>query len=64
MNDMKNSERVRQMYVMSGLTYAQLSELTDIKQNTLACWITGRRNPPDYVVEFIRDKLKEHEEKR
>ncbi len=62
MNDKKNCEKVRQIYIMSGLTYEKLSKLTGISQNTLACWITGRRNPPDYVVDLIRAKIKQHKQ--
>ena len=54
---MKNSSKVKQIYEMSGLTYEQLSGLTRISENTLACWITGRRNPPDYVVSYLLQKV-------
>lgn len=62
MNEKKNSEKVRQLYIMSGLTYEELSKLTGIRQNTLACWITGRRNPPDYVVDLIRAKINQYKQ--
>ena len=55
-----NAMKVRILWAKSGLTYEQLARLTGIKINTLANWITERKNPPDYVVEFIRMKINDY----
>lgn len=60
MVEQNNSKRVRELYLASGLSYSKLSDVTGIKRNTLANWIMGRRNPPDYVVEFIEKKITEY----
>ena len=52
------SEEIREIWASSGMTYKEISKITGIKENSLACWITGRRNPPEYVVEYLRLKLK------
>ena len=57
MEDRKNCKRVRDAYVRSGLSYQELAELTGLKENSLACWITGRRNPTDVVANFIEEKV-------
>lgn len=56
---MTNSEKIRQLYEESGLSYSELSKLLDVPYNTLANWLMGRRNPPDYIVEMIRTKLEQ-----
>lgn len=53
----KNSERVKQAYEKSGLTYDALAKLTGVKRNSLACWIIGRRNPSDIVTNLIEEKV-------
>lgn len=57
MEDRKNCERVRDAYVRSGLSYQEIAELTGLKENSLACWITGRRNPTDFVANYIEEKV-------
>lgn len=49
--------RIRQAYVSSRLSYSELAKLTGIKRNTLACWITGRRTPPEVIVHMIEEKV-------
>jgi DNA-binding transcriptional regulator YiaG len=39
------------------MSYAELSELTGIPKDTLANWILGRREPPDYVIKLLKEKL-------
>lgn len=58
----KNWEIIRQIYIMSGLTQKQLSQITGIKMNTIACWVAGRRNPPDYTVDLFRAKIAQYEQ--
>lgn len=53
----KNSERVKRAYEKSGLTYDALARLVGVKRNSLACWITGRRNPSDIVASLIEEKV-------
>lgn len=53
----KNSERVRNAYKKSGLSYTGLAKLTGLKRNSIACWITGKRNPNDVVTDFIEEKV-------
>ena len=50
-----NSERVRDAWKKSGLSYRELSALTKIPQNTLACYITGKRNPTDITTNVIEE---------
>ncbi len=52
-----NTERVRAAYLSSGLTYDELAELTQVKRNSLACWITGRRTPNDSITAMIEEKV-------
>lgn len=52
-----NSERVKQAYEKSNLTYDELAKLTGVKRNSLACWITGRRNPSDIITSLIEEKV-------
>ncbi len=54
------SNRIRQAYMNSGLSYSELAKLTGIKRNTLACWITGRRTPPEVIVRMIEEKVSVH----
>ena len=61
-NEMKNCEKIRLLYVMSGLTQKQLSQITGIKMNTIMCWVSGRRNPPDHVVEWFRSKIAQYKQ--
>lgn len=58
MGEKKNSERIRKAYEECGLTYKSLASLTGLKVNSLACWITARRNPPDYVADMIVEKVR------
>lgn len=57
MNEKTNHERVREAYVKSGLSYSRLAKLTGFKENSLACWITGRRTPTDVVTNLIEEKV-------
>lgn len=50
-------EKVRELYQQSGLTYMEISRITGIKQNTLACYFTGRRVPSDKTVQLIQQKI-------
>lgn len=52
-----NKQRVREAYQQSGLTYDELAELTGLKRNSLACWITGRRNPNNVITNLIEEKV-------
>lgn len=57
---MKNNERIRKAYEKAkeyGMTYQKLAVLTGVKINTLTCWLTGKRNPPDHVVNLIEEKV-------
>ena len=60
----KNSKKIRKIYERAkkkgNLTYETLAALLGVKENTLACWITGRRNPPDYVVQSIEQKVNDY----
>ena len=53
-------EQLRELYLQSGLTQAELSEITGIKKGTLEFWLSGYRKTPIYAVEFIRHKLEQH----
>lgn len=37
-----------------------MSKLTGIKQNTLACYITGKRNPSDITTKAIEQAITAH----
>lgn len=54
----KANEVIRFIYEKSHLTYNEISKLTDVKKDTLAGWITRRRNPPSYTARMIFEKLK------
>ena len=55
-----NAQTIRDLYKESGLSYEELSVLTGIKKNTLAQWITLRKSPPDYCVEFVRERVRKY----
>lgn len=57
MSNQTSSEMIREIWASSGMSYCELSKLTNITENTLACWISGRRNPPLYVVDYVKMKL-------
>lgn len=57
MKEKKNCDRVREAYIRSGLSYPKLAKLIGVKENSLACWITGRRNPTDVVTNLIEEKV-------
>jgi len=57
MTNQTSSEMIREIWASSGLSYCELSKIVGIAENTLACWISGRRNPPHYVVEYVKMKL-------
>ena len=57
MAEKKNSKRVRAAWARSGLTYDELAELTGQKRNSIACWITGQRNPSDVTTAMIEEKV-------
>lgn len=48
---------MKELYKKSGLTYDELARLTGIKRNTLACYLTGKRQPSDIVTERITEKV-------
>lgn len=52
-----NSQKIRTLYKESNFTYKELSEITGVKYQTIASWIMGRRNPPDYVYDIIETKI-------
>ena len=52
-----NVKRVRDAYLASGLTYSKLALLVGVKRNTLACWITGKRNPSNLFANLIEEKV-------
>lgn len=60
----RNCDKIREIYVRNGLTYKKMSEITGIRQNTIACWVTGRRNPPDYTLKFVRAKINSYLKER
>jgi transcriptional regulator with XRE-family HTH domain len=56
MND--NGTFLKELKEREKMSYTELSELTGIPKDTLANWILGRREPPDYVINLLKDKLK------
>lgn len=47
----------------AGLTQRQFSEMFGIPIDTVKCWDSGRRNPPEWAERLIVEKLeglKEH----
>ena len=59
-----NSFIIREAYLRSGYSYRELSAITGVKYETLASWLMGRRNPPDYAVETILSKIKANPKRR
>lgn len=41
----------------AGLTQSSMSKLLNIPLRTIENWDTGKRTPPDYVVELIAYRL-------
>lgn len=64
MDGRRNCDKIREIYITSGLTYEKMSEITGIKHNTIACWCTGRRNPPDHTLKFVRAKINSYLKER
>ena len=55
--DMRNARAIRELYLKSGYSYTEFSRITGISYGTVAGWLTGKRNPPDYVVEAVKVRL-------
>jgi transcriptional regulator with XRE-family HTH domain len=53
----RNIERIRRAYERSGLSYVALARLTGLKYNSIACWVTGKRNPSDIVTNLVEEKV-------
>lgn len=45
-----------------GITQAKLANITNIPLDTIRSWEQGRRTPPGYVSDYIREKLEVYEE--
>jgi len=63
----KNSEEIRELMDMYGLSTVDLAEMTGVKKNTVYSWFRPSdsqysRNPPNQIVELVKlkcDKLYE-----
>lgn len=51
---------IKELRKASGLTQQAMSDALHISKRTIEDWETGRRTPPEYVVELIAYYL-EHE---
>lgn len=51
---------IKELRKASGLTQQAMSDALHISKRTIEDWETGRRTPPEYVVELIKYYL-EHE---
>ena len=51
MTDSNNINQIKAARTAAGYTQQQLSDTLNIPLITLSQWETGRRNPPEYVLE-------------
>lgn len=52
------SNPIREIYLESGMSYNEMAEITGLKYNTLANYLTGRRKPSKLVIDMVRKKMK------
>ena len=57
MKENDNQIFLKELKEREKMSYAELSELTGIPKDTLANWILGRREPPEYVIKLLKEKL-------
>ena len=50
---MTNSEKIRKICEENNLGKRDISLLTKIPVDTVRCWFDSRRNPADYIVDYI-----------
>lgn len=51
-NDVTDN-KVRDLYLSTGLSYAEIAKITNIKYNTISVWITGKRKVPTYKYNYM-----------
>lgn len=53
-------EALRKAYERSGMSYKKLADFLGLRENTLACWLTNKRTPPEYTVVMIVEKIENY----
>lgn len=50
--------RISELFLETGMTQKEFSEYLEIPLRTIENWLTGKRVPPEYLIELIEYKLK------
>lgn len=53
-----NRDKLRELKLQYHLTCNEIAAMLHTKRNTVAVWLSGRRNMPDAMVELLQFKLK------
>lgn len=51
------SSELKKLIKKSDLTHDELSKLLGVKAGTIGTWSEGRRIPPQYVFEYVKEKI-------
>lgn len=51
------TNRISELFLTTGMTQKEFSEYLDIPLRTIENWLTGKRVPPEYLIELIEYKL-------
>lgn len=57
-NAINNASDFKEILQLSGMTMKLFSDYFNIPYRTVQNWSSGERQPPEYVLELIKDKLK------
>lgn len=52
------TNRISELFLETGMTQKEFSEYLSIPLRTIENWLTGKRVPPEYLIELIEYKLK------
>lgn len=53
---------IKELRKKLGITQVKLSSLTNIPLDTIRSWEQGRRNPPSYVSEYVREIIEKYKQ--
>ena len=52
------TNKISELFLETGMTQKEFSEYLAIPLRTIENWLTGKRVPPEYLIELIEYKLK------
>lgn len=51
------TNKISELFLETGMTQKEFSEYLAIPLRTIENWLTGKRVPPEYLIELIEYKL-------